>query len=62
MYTCLFATEGHDLRALVRNGSTDDDIRAAILAVWAAREDRYSELRSSDTAGLKKIEMSFIGG
>jgi cyclic pyranopterin phosphate synthase len=62
MYTCLFATQGHDLRALVRNGSTDDDIRAAILAVWAAREDRYSELRSSDTAGLKKIEMSFIGG
>jgi cyclic pyranopterin phosphate synthase len=62
MYTCLFATQGHDLRALVRNGSTDDDIRAAILSVWAAREDRYSELRSSETAGLKKIEMSFIGG
>ena len=62
MYTCLFATEGQDLRSLVRNGSTDDDIRAAIMSVWAAREDRYSELRSSDTAGLKKIEMSFIGG
>jgi cyclic pyranopterin phosphate synthase len=62
MYTCLFATQGQDLRSLVRNGSTDDDIRTAIMSVWAAREDRYSELRSSDTAGLKKIEMSFIGG
>jgi cyclic pyranopterin phosphate synthase len=62
MYTCLFATEGHDLRALVRGGASDEDIRVAILAVWAAREDRYSELRSADTNGLKKIEMSFIGG
>jgi cyclic pyranopterin phosphate synthase len=62
MYTCLFATEGHDLRALVRGGASDEDIRIAILAVWAAREDRYSELRSADTNGFKKIEMSFIGG
>jgi cyclic pyranopterin phosphate synthase len=62
MYTCLFATQGHDLRSLVRSDASDDDIRVAILSVWAAREDRYSELRSSDTAGLKKIEMSFIGG
>jgi GTP 3',8-cyclase len=62
LYTCLFATEGHDLRGLLRAGASDDDVRVAILAVWAAREDRYSELRSSDTAGLKKIEMSFIGG
>ena len=62
MYTCLFATEGYDLRSLVRNGSTDEDIRTAILSLWSARDDRYSELRSSDTAGLKKIEMSFIGG
>jgi cyclic pyranopterin phosphate synthase len=62
MYTCLFATEGQDLRSLVRNGATDEDVRAAIMSVWAAREDRYSELRSSETAGLKKIEMSFIGG
>ncbi|HLQ05193.1 MAG TPA: GTP 3',8-cyclase MoaA [Verrucomicrobiae bacterium] len=62
LYTCLFATQGHDLRAMLRGGKTDDDIRAAVLAVWAAREDRYSELRSADTNGLKKIEMSFIGG
>jgi cyclic pyranopterin phosphate synthase len=62
LYTCLFATQGHDLRALLRKGASDDDLRVAIEAVWAAREDRYSELRSADTAGLKKIEMSFIGG
>jgi GTP 3',8-cyclase len=62
LYTCLFATEGHDLRAMLRSGKTDDEIRAALEAVWSAREDRYSELRSADTAGLKKIEMSFIGG
>jgi cyclic pyranopterin phosphate synthase len=62
LYTCLFATQGHDLRALVRGGASDEDIRTAVLAVWAAREDRYSELRSADTNGLKKIEMSFIGG
>ena len=62
LYTCLFATQGHDLRALLRAGATDEQIRDAIEAVWTAREDRYSELRSNDTAGLKKIEMSFIGG
>ena len=62
LYTCLFATEGHDLRALLRSGKSDDEIRAALEAVWSARDDRYSELRSAETAGLKKIEMSFIGG
>ncbi|TMB95555.1 MAG: GTP 3',8-cyclase MoaA, partial [Chloroflexi bacterium] len=62
LYTCLFATQGHDLRKLLRAGATDDDLRVAILATWAARDDRYSELRSADTQGLKKIEMSFIGG
>jgi len=62
LYTCLFATQGHDLRKLLRAGATDDDMRVAILATWAARDDRYSELRSADTQGLKKIEMSFIGG
>ena len=62
LYTCLFATQGHDLRALLRGGATDEALRAAIETVWTAREDRYSELRSAETAGLKKIEMSFIGG
>ena len=62
LYTCLFATTGRDLRALLRAGATDDDIREAISATWVERADRYSEQRSSETAGLHKIEMSFIGG
>jgi len=62
LYTCLFATSGHDLRALLRGGCDDAHIAAAIGAVWGARDDRYSELRSADTAGLRKVEMSYIGG
>jgi len=62
LYTCLFATQGHDLRALVRSGATDEEITDAIAAVWTERIDRYSDLRSEQTAGLHKIEMSFIGG
>ena len=62
LYTCLFATEGHDLRALLRSGATDEEITHAIAAVWTERTDRYSDLRSEATAGLHKIEMSFIGG
>jgi cyclic pyranopterin phosphate synthase len=62
LYTCLFATQGHDLRGLVRSGVTDAEIADTIAAIWTARDDRYSELRSEETVGLKKIEMSFIGG
>jgi cyclic pyranopterin phosphate synthase len=62
LYTCLFATQGHDLRALLRSGATDEEITHAIAAVWTERTDRYSDLRSEATAGLHKIEMSFIGG
>jgi len=62
LFTCLFATQGHDLRALVRSDATDAQIADSIAAIWTARDDRYSELRSEETAGLKKIEMSFIGG
>jgi len=62
LYTCLFATEGHDLRALLRSGATDEEITRAIAVVWTDRTDRYSDLRSEQTAGLHKIEMSFIGG
>jgi cyclic pyranopterin phosphate synthase len=62
LYTCLFATQGHDLRGLVRSDATDAEIAESIAAIWTARDDRYSELRSAETAGLKKIEMSFIGG
>ena len=62
LFTCLFATQGHDLRALVRSDATDAQIAESISAIWTARDDRYSELRSEETVGLKKIEMSFIGG
>jgi len=62
LYTCLFATQGHDLRGLVRSEASDADIADAIAAIWTARDDRYSELRSEETTGLKKVEMSFIGG
>ena len=62
LFTCLFATQGHDLRGLVRSDATDAQIADSIAAIWTARDDRYSELRSEETVGLKKIEMSFIGG
>ncbi len=62
LYTCLFATKGHDLRELLREGASDTELEAAIGAVWLARGDRYSELRSAETAELPKVEMSFIGG
>jgi GTP 3',8-cyclase len=62
LYTCLFATEGHDLRALVRGGASESDLAEEIGRVWRARADRYSELRSAETADLPKVEMSYIGG
>jgi GTP 3',8-cyclase len=62
LYTCLFAVEGQDLRALLRGGATDGELATAIAAVWRARGDRYSELRSAQTADLPKVEMSYIGG
>jgi cyclic pyranopterin phosphate synthase len=62
LHTCLFATRGHDLRALVRGGASDADLAEAIAAIWAVRDDRYSELRTAETADLPKVEMSYIGG
>ena len=65
LYTCLFATGGHDLRALMRNDKTDEEISTVIAHIWRARGDRYSELRTANTSGLKsdrKVEMSYIGG
>src|ERR671911_3144941 len=55
LYTCLFATKGHDFRALLRDGASDDEIAAAIAAVWGRRTDRYSELRTAATARLEKV-------
>ena len=65
IYTCLFAQGGHDLRALLRQGGEDEALRRAIAAVWRARDDRYSEIRTVATAlpaRSRKIEMSYIGG
>jgi cyclic pyranopterin phosphate synthase len=62
LYTCLFATKGHDIRALLRGGSTDDEIAEFLRSLWTARTDRYSELRSSRTPNLPKVEMSYVGG
>ena len=62
LYTCLFATDGHDLRAIVREGATDDELSNFVDEIWKARSDRYSELRSSQTSELGKVEMSYIGG
>jgi cyclic pyranopterin phosphate synthase len=62
LYTCLFAVRGHDLRALLRSGADDEELDAAVRAVWERRTDRYSELRTEETAALRKVEMSYIGG
>jgi len=67
LYTCLFATRGHDLRALLREGRSDLEIASSIAQLWRRRDDRYSETRTINTDGLgrgtgKKIEMSYIGG
>jgi cyclic pyranopterin phosphate synthase len=62
LYTCLFAVEGHDLRALLRGGASDAELAAAVDAIWGRRTDRYSELRSAATSTLPKIEMFAMGG
>ena len=67
LYTCLFATEGFDLRGLVRSGASDASLSEAIGSLWGRRADRYSELRSRNTPPEppgpgRRIEMSYIGG
>ena len=69
LFLCLFASQGHDLRALLRNGAGDDQIAGAVGHIWQARTDRYSELRAALPAdsspadsGQKRVEMSYIGG
>jgi GTP 3',8-cyclase len=63
-YTCLFATQGMDLRAPLRAGASDEELYDLVRGVWSGRSDRYSELRASmrDAAELHKIEMNYIGG
>jgi len=62
LYTCLFASQGHDLRALLRGGASDAEITATLHAIWRGRADRYSEIRSAHTRAFTKVEMSYIGG
>jgi len=62
LYTCLFATEGHDLRRLLRERHSDEYLTNWLRDLWQAREDRYSETRSERTVALEKVEMSYIGG
>jgi len=62
LFLCLFASQGHDVRLLLRNGSSDDEIRDHLAGVWGARHDRYSEQRGELSGSRKKIEMSYIGG
>lgn len=62
LYTCLFTSQGFDLKSLLRAGASDEEITQAIIQLWTKRTDRYSELRSEETTDLPKVEMSFIGG
>jgi cyclic pyranopterin phosphate synthase len=71
LYLCLFATQGYDLRSLMRGGQASDaDIASAIGHIWQGRDDRYSELRASlpadsspdGSSAARRVEMSYIGG
>ncbi|NBS47392.1 MAG: GTP 3',8-cyclase MoaA [Betaproteobacteria bacterium] len=66
LYLCLFATQGHDLRTLLRGGASDEDLASAIGHIWQGRDDRYSELRGAMApdagSGARRVEMSYIGG
>ena len=62
LYTCLFGARGHDLRAPLRLGASDEELVEQLRGIWTRRTDRYSELRTAETASLPKVEMSYIGG
>lgn len=62
LFTCLFAAHGHDMRALLHDQRSDDDLEQAVRRIWQQRSDRYSELRATETATHAKVEMSYIGG
>ncbi len=65
LYTCLFASRGHDLRALMRGGAGEAELTQRLSEIWGAREDRYSAERSLAGAAeprRERIEMSYIGG
>ena len=62
LYTCLFAVAGRDVRAVLRDGSTDEQLVAFLADIWRARDDRYSELRARASSELPKVEMFAMGG
>jgi cyclic pyranopterin phosphate synthase len=62
VFTCLFAQRGYDLKSLLRRGAADDALAEAVTGIWQRRADRYSEIRTAETARARKVEMSFIGG
>ncbi len=65
VYTCLFASEGHDLKGPLRAGATDDELKEILRAIWSRRTDRYSEERTELLAeGIhsRKVEMYQLGG
>jgi cyclic pyranopterin phosphate synthase len=62
LYTCLFASRGVELREPLRSGASDEEVQEKVRAVWARRDDRYSEIRSSLTPREPKVEMSRVGG
>ena len=62
LYTCLFASKGHDLKTKLRSDATDEEVGAWLEAIWSTRDDRYSERRASQTDSTDRVEMSYIGG
>ncbi|HZZ92828.1 MAG TPA: GTP 3',8-cyclase MoaA [Usitatibacter sp.] len=62
VYTCLFSQQGYDLKSLLRGGADDATLAQAVAGIWQARTDRYSEIRTAESARTRKVEMSFIGG
>lgn len=66
LYLCLFASQGYDLRTLLRDGSDDQMLISAVRRIWTGRDDHYSEMRGTQVAdtdtGARRVEMSYIGG
>ncbi len=65
IFGCLFATDGYDLKAFIRSGATDQELKDKLIALWSVRQDRYSDERTAETVRQrkkKKINMNYIGG
>lgn len=62
LFTCLFAPNGHDVKGLLREGASDEELAGRIREIWGMRSDRYSEIRSHATSAHARPEMSYLGG